>query len=197
MRQITTSRHLSGLLLLQLVWAAQPVLGQDAPASDTTRIEKFHFFPPPAADKQRHSAAGQFLPDIRTDQKPIWTSPVPTNRRQFFTSTAADKQRHFAAGQFLPDIRTDQKPIWTSPVPTNRRQFFTPPADDKQKHLSAGLFPRDIRADQKPTWTSPVPTNRRHFSPLPSTTSKSTPPQANFCAISGQIKRQSGPVLSG
>ena len=125
MRQITTLRHLSGLLLLQLVLAAQPVLGQDVLAPHATKIEKFQLFPPPAADRQWHSAASQILPDIWTDQKLIWTSPVPTNRRQFFPPPADVKQQHSAAGQFLRDIWTDQKAIWSSPVRMNRRQFFT------------------------------------------------------------------------
>jgi membrane-associated phospholipid phosphatase len=167
MRRIMTLRHLSGLLLLQLVLAAQPVPGQDVLTRDTPKIEKFHFFPPPADGRQRHDAAGQFLPDIWTGQKPIWTSPVGMNHRPFFLPPADDKQPHSAAGLFLRDVRTDQKPIWTSPVSMNRRQFFPPPADDKQPHSAAGQFLRDVRTDQKPIWTSPVPTNRRQLLPPP------------------------------
>ena len=42
-------RHVSGLLLLQLVLAAQPVLGQDASEPDPAKTEDFQLFPPPAA----------------------------------------------------------------------------------------------------------------------------------------------------
>jgi membrane-associated phospholipid phosphatase len=85
MRQIVTLRHVCGLLLLQLVLAAQPVLSQDASISDPAKIEDLRFFPLPAAAVQKHSAAGQFLRDIWTDQKAIWTSPPRMNRKQFFT----------------------------------------------------------------------------------------------------------------
>lgn len=39
----------------------------------------------PAAEEEHHSAANQFVRDIWTDQKAIWTSPFRMNRRQFFT----------------------------------------------------------------------------------------------------------------
>jgi membrane-associated phospholipid phosphatase len=116
-----------GLLLLQLVLAAQPVLSQELSESDPTKIEDVRFFPLPAAAERQHSAAGQFPRDIWTDQKAIWTSPPRMNRKQFFAFPlpAAAAQQHSAAGQFLRDIWTDQKAIWTSPARMNRKQFFT------------------------------------------------------------------------
>jgi membrane-associated phospholipid phosphatase len=98
MRQIVTLRHVCGLLLLQLVLAAQPVLSQDASVSDPAKIEDLRFFPLPATAKQQH---------------PVF--PLP----------ATAKQQHSAAGQFLRDIWTDQKAIWTSPPRMSRKQFFT------------------------------------------------------------------------
>ena len=80
MRQIVTLRHVCGLLMVQLVLAAQPVLSQESSASDPTKIEDVRFFPLPAAAEQQHSAADRFLRDIGTDPKAIWTRPPRMNR---------------------------------------------------------------------------------------------------------------------
>ena len=85
MRRIEILLNMSGLLLLQIALAAQPVPGQDKSQFDPGRTEDFQLFPPAAASTQKHSAAGQFLRDVWTDQKAIWTSPFRMNRKQVFT----------------------------------------------------------------------------------------------------------------
>ena len=105
MRQIITLRHLSGLLVLQFVLVGQPVLSQDLSEADTSKVESFHLFPPSADPaEQKHSAAGQFLRDIWTDQKAIWTTPFRMNRRQYFT--VALPLAAATAGLIATDSRT-------------------------------------------------------------------------------------------
>jgi membrane-associated phospholipid phosphatase len=104
MRQIIRLRNMAGLLLLQLVLASQPVLGQNGSEPDPTNIEAFRLFPSSAAARREHSAAGQFLRDIWTDQKAIWASPLKMNRKQFFTT--ALPLAAATAGLIATDSRT-------------------------------------------------------------------------------------------
>jgi membrane-associated phospholipid phosphatase len=104
MRQIMTLRNISGLLLLQLVLAAQPVFGQDVSEPAPAKVDDIQPLPPPAAAGQQHSAAGQFMRDIWTDQKTIWTSPVRMNRRQFLN--VALPLAAVTAGLIATDTRT-------------------------------------------------------------------------------------------
>lgn len=77
--------HVIGLLVLQAVLSAPPVLGHDEPGMDPQGTERFHLFPPPDENNQKHSAANRLLRDVWTDQKAIWTSPFHLNRKQAFT----------------------------------------------------------------------------------------------------------------
>jgi hypothetical protein len=85
MRRMRVLWYVSGLILLQIALAAQPVLGQEDPGNDPEETKFFQLFPPPEAQEQKHSAGGQFLRDIWTDQKAIWTSPFRMNRKQVLT----------------------------------------------------------------------------------------------------------------
>ena len=85
MRQIKILWHVIGLVVLQAALSTQPVLGQDEPATDAESAGPFHVFPPPDNQIQKHSAANQFLRDVWTDQKAIWTSPFHLNRKQAFS----------------------------------------------------------------------------------------------------------------
>ncbi len=105
MRNIITLRHTSLVLVLQLILMAQPVLGLDEGTPEPLKFEDFHLFPT-AAEEQKHSAAGQFLRDIWTDQKAIWTSPARMNRRQFFT--IALPLAAATAGLIATDTKTAQ-----------------------------------------------------------------------------------------
>jgi membrane-associated phospholipid phosphatase len=104
MRQIMTSRNLSRLLLLQLMLAAWPVWGQEISEPDPEKIGDSQLSPPPAAAGQQHSATGQFMRDIWTDQKAIWTRPFRMNRRQFLN--VALPLGAATAGLIATDTRT-------------------------------------------------------------------------------------------
>jgi hypothetical protein len=85
MRRMRALWHISGLILLQITLVAPPVLGQEESGNGPEETKVFHLFPPPESQAQKHSAGGQFLRDIWTDQKAIWTSPFRMNRKQVFT----------------------------------------------------------------------------------------------------------------
>jgi len=111
MKKIMAARYIVTLFVLQLILASHPMLARDGILPNSSKIEHFHLFslqagerqksilspqaeaegqpqnsgaPSPAAEEQHHSAANQFVRDIWTDQKAIWTSPFRMNRRQFF-----------------------------------------------------------------------------------------------------------------
>jgi membrane-associated phospholipid phosphatase len=96
MRDVMPLRYLAVILLLQFILANRPVLGQEELKLNPTIVEDLHLFPllpaagqqlgshPPAAG-QKHSFAGQFLRDVWTDQKAIYTSPFRMSRKQLFT----------------------------------------------------------------------------------------------------------------
>ena len=90
MRRIKFLWQMIGLLVLQTAFSMQPILGQDDPAASPEDTGHFQLFPPDqqtgqGQPAQQHSATKQFLRDIWTDQKAIWTSPFHLNRKQFFT----------------------------------------------------------------------------------------------------------------
>ena len=85
MQRIKILWHLIGLLMLQAVLAAQPVLGQDKPEIDPGSTGRLHLFPPPEEKEPKHSTANLFLRDVWTDQKAIWTSPFHLNRKKALT----------------------------------------------------------------------------------------------------------------
>lgn len=85
MKQIGIFQAVISVSLLQLVLAARPALAQEATECESGESKFFHLIPPQAAQKQPHSAAGQFMRDLWTDQKTVWTSPFRINRKQAFT----------------------------------------------------------------------------------------------------------------
>ena len=112
MRQFTFIRLISGLLLLQLVLAIPPAMAQEEPAVQSGETKGFYLFPPEAAGEKQRSATGQFLADIWTDQKAIWTSPFRMNRKQVFTialpltfATAGFLATDSETGRYLPNSR--------------------------------------------------------------------------------------------
>jgi hypothetical protein len=86
MRRTRILWHVIGLLVVQAVLSAAPVLGQEEPGSAPGSTEQFHVYPPPDKDTQKHSPAKQFIGDVWTDQKAIWTSPFHLKRKQIFTT---------------------------------------------------------------------------------------------------------------
>ncbi|HTY62806.1 MAG TPA: phosphatase PAP2 family protein [Acidobacteriota bacterium] len=85
MKRIKILWQVAGLLVLQAVLSTQPVLGQNEPEAAPESTDHFHLFPPADQTAQKHSVANQFLRDIWTDQKGIWTSPFHINRKQALT----------------------------------------------------------------------------------------------------------------
>ena len=129
MRRIKILLNMSGLLLLQIALAAQPVPGQDKSQFDPGRTEDFQLFPPAAASTQKHSAAGQFLRDVWTDQKAIWMSPFRMNRKQVFTIalplaavTAGLIATDSKTAQYLPN--TSDQIMWSQRI-SNFGAFYT------------------------------------------------------------------------
>jgi len=103
MRPILNLRSMAGLLLL-LVLASQPVLGQNGPEPEPAKIGALHLFPPSAAAGKEHSAANQFFRDVWTDQKAIWVAPLKMNRKRFFNT--ALPLAAATAGLIATDSRT-------------------------------------------------------------------------------------------
>ena len=83
MRRIKILWHVIGILVLQAAFSAAPVLGQDEPGAVPGDTRTFSAFRLP--NTQKNSATNQFLSDVWTDQKAIWTSPFHLNRKQVFT----------------------------------------------------------------------------------------------------------------
>jgi membrane-associated phospholipid phosphatase len=76
-------RKVIRFLLLQPLLIIQPLLGSVAYAQGTSEIRDTQPLFQPAVAESKHSAAGQFMRDIWTDQKSLWASPFRMDRRRF------------------------------------------------------------------------------------------------------------------
>ncbi len=85
MTRIGISAQMSLMVLLQIVLIAPAVSAQEPAEQEVVEEKQFHLFPPQSAKEKERSAAAQFMRDIWTDQKAIWTSPFRMSRKQVFT----------------------------------------------------------------------------------------------------------------
>ena len=125
MRRTSSLWHLIGLLLLQAVFIAAPVLGQVEPAANRESAEIFWLFPPPDSQAQQiPDSQAQQTPDSQAQQIPdSQAQQIPDSQAQQIPDS--QEQQPSAAKQFFSDVWTDQKAIWTSPFRLNRKRLFT------------------------------------------------------------------------
>jgi membrane-associated phospholipid phosphatase len=90
--------------------------------SDPKKAENLELFPPSNDKESKRSMMGQFVADIWTDQKAIWTSPFRMNRRQALT--IALPLAAATAGLIATDSRTS-KWLPNTPDQVNWSQRFS------------------------------------------------------------------------
>jgi membrane-associated phospholipid phosphatase len=149
MRRSQVLNLIRGFVLLRIFFFIQPVFCQDGKESDPNpsiteseagpcvleaapnaapvesnpqKAEHFQVFPPSNDQESKHSMMGQFVADIWTDQKAIWTSPFRMNRRQALT--IALPLTAVTAGLIATDSKTS-KWLPNTPDQVNWSQRFS------------------------------------------------------------------------